>query len=84
MDGRVGLVGLAPRILKRDFPPVFKVGLMPKDLNLVTEAAESVRIPLPATALIQQLLRSLGTASESEDGTQALARVLERLSDDQI
>jgi 3-hydroxyisobutyrate dehydrogenase-like beta-hydroxyacid dehydrogenase len=56
---------------------------MQKDLNLVMEAAQSSKVPLPATSLIQQLFRSLNTASEG-DGTQALARVLERLSGDEI
>lgn len=78
------LTNLAPRILKRDFRPGFKVSLMQKDLNLIMEAAEAVRVPLPATSLIQQLFRSLETTCEGESGTQALAKVLERLSGSQI
>ena len=78
------LSNLAPRILKRDFRPGFKVSLMQKDLNLVIQAAEAKRVPLPATSLIHQLFNSLQTASEGENGTQALAKVLERLAGLQI
>ena len=78
------LSNLAPRILNRDFRPGFKVSLMQKDLNLVIEAAEAQRVSLPATSLIHQLFNSLQTASEGESGTQALAKVLERLAGLQI
>jgi len=73
------LANLAPRILKRDFRPGFKVGLMQKDLNLIMEAAGSTRLPLPATALVQQMFRSL-KAESGDEGTQALVKSLERLS----
>lgn len=74
------LTNLAPRILKRDFRPGFKVGLMRKDLKLVLEAANASSTPLPATSLITQLFCSLDSATEGENGTQALVKVLERLS----
>jgi 3-hydroxyisobutyrate dehydrogenase len=73
------LSNLGPRMLQRDFRPGFKVGLMKKDLNLVMQAAEAGRVPLPATALVQQMFRTLDS-SESENGTQALVKALERLS----
>jgi 3-hydroxyisobutyrate dehydrogenase len=73
------LANLAPRILKRDFRPGFKVGLMQKDLNLIMEAAGSTSLPLPATALVQQMFRSL-KAECGDEGTQALVKSLEKLS----
>jgi 3-hydroxyisobutyrate dehydrogenase len=71
---------LAPRIVKRDFHPGFKVQLMQKDLKLVMEAAEASRTPLPSTGLVHQMFCSLETATEGSNGTQALVKVLERLS----
>lgn len=82
-DGAAGswqFTNLAPRIVKRDFRPGFKVHLMQKDLGLVMEAAEASMIPLPVTGLIQQMFSSLETTTEGDSGTQALVKVLERLS----
>ncbi|UCG55329.1 MAG: NAD(P)-dependent oxidoreductase [Dehalococcoidia bacterium] len=71
---------LAPRIVKRDFHPGFKVQLMQKDLKLVMEAAGELKIPLPITGLVQQMFTSLQTSTEGDNGTQALVKVLEKLS----
>jgi 3-hydroxyisobutyrate dehydrogenase len=74
------LSNLAPRIIRRDFRPGFKVGLMKKDLKLVMEAAESSGTPLPVTGLVYQMFSDLQAAAGGESGTQALAKVLERLA----
>jgi 3-hydroxyisobutyrate dehydrogenase len=73
------LVNLAPRIIRRDFRPGFMVDLMQKDLRLVLEAAEAMRIPLPVTSLVHQMYYSLQAAGEGKSGTQALVKVLENL-----
>ncbi|MFH1381348.1 MAG: 2-hydroxy-3-oxopropionate reductase [Chloroflexota bacterium] len=74
------LTNLAPRIISRDFNPGFMVDLMQKDLKLVMEAAQTMATPLPATSLIHQMYYSLQAAGEGKSGTQALAKVIERLS----
>jgi 2-hydroxy-3-oxopropionate reductase len=74
------LSNLGPRILKGDYAPGFMVDLMQKDLRLAQEAADGASVALPATALVQQLFRSLQAVGEGREGTQALAKVLERLS----
>ena len=74
------LTNLAPRIIRRDFKPGFMVDLMQKDLRLIMEATESMGVPLPATSLIHQMFSSLQSTGESKSGTQALVKVLERLS----
>ncbi len=74
------LTNLGPRILKRDFTPGFMVNLLQKDLRLVMEATELMKIPLPATSLIHQMFCSLEATGEGKDGTQALVKVAERLS----
>jgi 3-hydroxyisobutyrate dehydrogenase len=82
-DGAAGswqLANLGPRILKGDYAPGFMVDLMQKDLRIAQEAADKARASLPAMALVQQLFRSLQAVGEGREGTQALAKVLERLS----
>jgi 3-hydroxyisobutyrate dehydrogenase len=74
---------LAPRILSRDFRPGFKVSLLRKDLKLVMEAASGCQAALPGTALVQQMFSSLPEV-EGDNGTQALVKALERLSDTEV
>jgi 3-hydroxyisobutyrate dehydrogenase len=73
------LANLGPRILARDFAPGFMIDLIQKDLNLVMEAGAAARSPLPATSLVQQLFRSAQAHGEGREGTQSLAKVLERI-----
>lgn len=73
------LSNLGPRIAARDFAPGFMIRLMQKDLRLALEAAEDVRQPLPNTSLVHQLYYQLQAQGADEDGTQALARVVEGL-----
>lgn len=74
------LANLGPRIVKRDFAPGFMVDLVQKDLRIVLAMAASAGSPLPATALVHQLFRSAQAHGDGREGTQSLARVLERLS----
>ena len=73
------LSNLGPRIAARDFAPGFMIRLMQKDLRLALEAADDVRQPLPNTSLVHQLYYQLQAQGADEDGTQALARVVEGL-----
>jgi 3-hydroxyisobutyrate dehydrogenase-like beta-hydroxyacid dehydrogenase len=67
-------------MVKRDFQPGFMVDLLQKDLRLVMEGSDLNKIPLPATALIHQLLDSLEATGDGKCGTQALVKVVERLA----
>ena len=75
---------LAPRIVARDFAPGFMLKLLQKDLRLALEAGEAVRQPLPNTAFVRQLYHQLEGEGAGDDGTQALARVIERLGGTEI
>ena len=82
-DGAAGswqLANLAPKILARDFAPGFMVDLVQKDLRLVMEAAAAAPTPLPAASLVHQLFRSAQARGDGREGTQSLAKVLERLA----
>ena len=74
------LANLGPRILQRDFAPGFMVDLMLKDLRLVLDSAASGEVSLPATALVRKFLKSAQADGEGAQGTQVLAKVLERLA----
>lgn len=74
------LTNLGPRIIKRDFAPGFMVDLVQKDLRLVLEASGGAGVSLPATALVHQLFGSSQAHGGGREGTQSLAKVVERLS----
>jgi len=69
-----------PRMLARDFKAGFFVHLQQKDLRLVMELANGLQVPLPGTALVQQLLGSVEAAGGRALGVQALVQALERLA----
>ena len=74
------LTNLGPRIIKRDFAPGFMVDLVQKDLRLVLESCASAGVSLPATGLVHQLFGSARAHGSGREGTQSLAKVVERLS----
>ena len=73
------LSNLAPRVLERDFAPGFMVKLQQKDLRLVLQEADRLKLPLPATSLVHHLFHALESQGGGDEGTQALVKVLERL-----
>jgi len=82
-DGAAGswqLENLGPRILDRDFRPGFMIDLVQKDLNLILEAADAMKMPLPVTSFIHQMYYVLQCSGEGTSGTQALVKVMERLA----
>lgn len=69
-----------PQILERDWRPGFTIALQQKDLRLVLEAADELGVPLPGTALIFQLYRTLEARGLSSEGNHALVKALEALA----
>ncbi len=74
------LVNLGPRIMNRDFDPGFKAEHLAKDLRIVSETSHILSLPLPGTAVVYQLLKSLVAKGKGSLGTQALITVLEELA----
>lgn len=71
---------LGAKIVAGDLKPAFTVKLMQKDLRIVQEAAEALKLPIPGATLAQQLFRTVeATPGGSELGTQAMVRAFERL-----
>ncbi len=71
------MTNLGPRILKGDFAPGFMVRLQQKDLKLVLEAANDVKLALPGTSIAHQYFNIVERLGGAEDGTQALIKAYE-------
>lgn len=69
-----------PQIIRRDWRPGFTVDLQQKDVRLVLGAADELGVPLPGTALIHQLYRTLQARGMGGDGNHALIKALENLA----
>jgi 3-hydroxyisobutyrate dehydrogenase len=78
--GSWALENLGPRMLARDFAPMFMIDLQQKDLRIALSTARSHGVPIPGTALVSQLLAASQAAGEGREGTQALVKVFERLA----
>jgi len=79
--GSWALDNLGPRMLARDFAPMFMIDLQQKDLRIALSTAREHAVPLLGTALVSQLLAANQAANEGREGTQALVKTLERLTD---
>ena len=71
---------LAPKIINRDFAPGFMIQTQQKDMRLVAEAANETSTSLPGASLAQQLWRAAEANGMEREGIQAMAKVLEQLS----
>jgi 3-hydroxyisobutyrate dehydrogenase len=69
-----------PQIIRRDWRPGFTVDLQQKDVRLVLGAADELGVPLPGTALIFQLYRTLQAKGLGHEGNHALVKALENLA----
>lgn len=75
---RSGLISYkAPFVLARDFRTNFATKWMAKDVGLALEAARAMDVPLPATALTEQMLRATIARGWGEDDFCSAIRVLE-------
>ncbi len=71
------LSNLGPRILQGDFAPGFMVNLQQKDLKLVLQAANDVKLALPGAGMAHQYFNIVERAGFADEGTQALIKAYE-------
>jgi 3-hydroxyisobutyrate dehydrogenase len=69
-----------PQVIRRDWTPGFTIDLQQKDLRLVLEAFERLRLPAIGTGLISQLYATLQRRDLGGEGNHALAKALEQLA----
>ena len=71
---------LAPKVVKGDFAPGFSVDNFIKDLTIVLEEAEVMKLSLPGSALVKQLYIGLQAMGKGSAGTQSLYLLLQKLA----
>jgi len=67
----------APFVFRRDFGANFSTKWMHKDIGLALESGKSMNVPLPATALTQQMLQVAISRGWGDDDFCSAIRVLE-------
>ncbi|CAI8006733.1 2-hydroxy-3-oxopropionate reductase [Geodia barretti] len=83
---RGGLAGSAvmeakgPMMLDRNFRAGFRIRLHQKDLRNVLQTAGELNVPLPVTALVQQMLGSLMNDGEHDADHSAILHFIEQMA----
>ena len=78
--GSWSLSNLAPRTLRGDFAPGFKVDHFIKDLGIALAEARAMNLALPGLALAEQLYVAAAAQGRGQRGTHALLLALAELS----
>jgi len=66
------------QLSRRDFTPTFTVEQMLKDIGLILDAGADSQVPLPQTAMTQQLMRSAMAQGEGQQDYAAIIKTAER------
>jgi 3-hydroxyisobutyrate dehydrogenase/2-hydroxy-3-oxopropionate reductase len=76
-----GLVsGKAPKIFKRDFETHFSTKWMHKDVSMALESGKSLNVPLPVTAVTQQMFEAAIAGGEADADFSATVKTMEKLA----
>jgi 2-hydroxy-3-oxopropionate reductase len=70
----------APNYVQGSYKPGFKIDLHYKDLGLIMEAARALGVPLPATAVVQELFNALRVKGRGQLDHSAVITLLEDLA----
>ena len=73
-----------PMMLDRNFQAGFRMRLHQKDLRNVLQTAQELNIPLPATALVQQMIGALINDGESESDHSAILHFIEGMAKTEV
>ncbi len=84
LAGSAVMEAKAPMMLERNFRAGFRIRLHQKDLRNVLQAAQELNVPLPATALVQQMLGSLVNDGDQELDHSAILHFVEQLSNTEV
>jgi 2-hydroxy-3-oxopropionate reductase len=68
------------RMIKRNFQPGFRIRLHQKDLNLALQAGRELGVPLPNTAVVQQLFTAKAAENGADLDHSALIEVIEKMA----
>jgi 2-hydroxy-3-oxopropionate reductase len=70
----------APMVIARNFKPGFRIELHQKDLRNALLAAESIKVSLPLTSLVQQMLMALMNEGKGHLDHSAIVQFIERMA----
>lgn len=79
LAGSTVLNAKAPMVIARNFQPGFRIRLHQKDLRNALLAAESAKVPLPLTSLVQQMLIALMNRGRGDLDHSAIVTFIEDL-----
>jgi 2-hydroxy-3-oxopropionate reductase len=84
LAGSTVLNAKAPMAIARNFKPGFRIRLHQKDLRNALLAGESMQVPLPLTAMVQNMIVSLMNEGKGDLDHSAIVNFVERLADTEV
>jgi 2-hydroxy-3-oxopropionate reductase len=84
LAGSTVLNAKAPMAIARNFKPGFRIRLHQKDLRNALLAAESMKVGLPLTAQVQQMLMSLMNEGKGDLDHSAIVQFIEAMAGTEI
>lgn len=80
LAGSTVLNAKAPMVIHRNFKPGFRIRLHQKDLRNALLAAESMKVPLPLTSSVQQMIMALMNSGSGDLDHSAIVKYLEDMA----
>lgn len=80
LAGSTVLNAKAPMVIARNFNPGFRIKLHQKDLRNALSAAESLKVSLPLTSLVQQILMALMNEGKGDLDHSAIVTFFENMA----
>ena len=80
LAGSTVLNAKAPMVISRNFKPGFRIKLHQKDLRNALLAAESMKVSLPLTSLVQQMIMALMNEGKGDLDHSAIATFIEQMA----
>jgi 2-hydroxy-3-oxopropionate reductase len=84
LAGSTVLNAKAPMVISRNFKPGFRIRLHQKDLRNALLAAESMKVGLPLTSLVQQILMSLMNEGKGDLDHSAIVNFIEDMAGTEV
>ena len=84
LAGSTVLNAKAPMVIARNFKPGFRIRLHQKDLRNALLAGESLKVGLPLTSLVQQMLMSLMNEGKGDLDHSAIVTFIERMASTEV
>jgi 2-hydroxy-3-oxopropionate reductase len=84
LAGSTVLNAKAPMVISRNFKPGFRIRLHQKDLRNALLAAESMKVALPVTSLVQQMLMALMNEGKGDLDHSAIVTFIEQMAGTEV